>query len=129
MLLQKSGDRRLNIRPAYMLTPVAIESRANQLIKSASVPGADANSGIVNPIQNFAQVIGEPRLDDNSSSAWYLAAKQGSDTIEVAYLDGVDVPYIDQMEGFTSDGIATKVRIDAGVSALDTRGLNKSVGA
>jgi hypothetical protein len=47
MLLQKSGDRRLNIRPAFMLTPVAIESRANQLIKSASVPGADANSGIV----------------------------------------------------------------------------------
>ena len=47
----------------------------------------------------------------------------------MAYLDGVDVPYIDQMEGFTSDGIATKVRIDAGVSALDARGLNKSAGA
>ncbi|WP_411740557.1 ClpP-like prohead protease/major capsid protein fusion protein, partial [Pseudomonas sp. BF-R-12] len=127
----KEGEknRTLNVRPAYLLCPVALEDQANQLIRSTSVPTAQVNAGVVNPIQNFAQVIGEPRLDDNSSSAWYLAAKQGSDTIEVAYLDGVDVPYIDQMEGFTSDGIATKVRIDAGVSALDTRGLNKSVGA
>ncbi len=127
----KEGEktRTLNVRPAYLLCPVALEDQANQLIRSTSVPTAQVNAGVVNPIQNFAEVIGEPRLDDASSSTWYLAAKQGSDTIEVAYLDGVDVPYIDQMEGFTSDGIATKVRIDAGVSALDTRGLNKSVGA
>lgn len=127
----KEGEktRTLNVRPAFLLCPVALEDQANQLIRSTSVPTAQVNAGVVNPIQNFAQVIGEPRLDDNSSTAWYLAAKQGADTIEVAYLDGVDVPYIDQMEGFTSDGIATKVRIDAGVSALDARGLNKSNGA
>ena len=127
----KEGEktRTLNVRPAFLLCPVALEDQANQLIRSTSVPTAQVNAGVVNPIQNFAQVIGEPRLDDASSTAWYLAAKQGSDTIEVAYLDGVDVPYIDQMEGFTSDGIATKVRIDAGVSALDARGLNKSNGA
>lgn len=127
----KEGEktRTLNVRPAFLLCPVALEDQANQLIRSTSVPTAQVNAGVVNPIQNFAQVIGEPRLDDASSTAWYLAAKQGGDTIEVAYLDGVDVPYIDQMEGFTSDGIATKVRIDAGVSALDARGLNKSAGA
>lgn len=127
----KEGEktRTLNVRPAFLLCPVGLEDKANQLIRSSSVPTAQVNAGVVNPIQNFAQVIGEPRLDDASTTAWYLAGKQNSDTIEVAYLDGVDVPYIDQMEGFTSDGIATKVRIDAGVSALDTRGLNKSVGA
>ncbi|MDQ0982706.1 ClpP-like prohead protease/major capsid protein fusion protein [Pseudomonas synxantha] len=127
----KDGDktRTLNIRPAFLLCPVALEDKANQLIRSASVPNAQVNAGVVNPMKDFAQVISDPRLDDASSSAWYLAGKQNSDTIEVAYLDGVDVPYIDQMEGFTSDGIATKVRIDAGVSALDARGLNKSVGA
>lgn len=125
MLLQKSGERRLNIRPAFMLTPVAIESRANQLIKSASVPGADANSGISNPLQNFAQVISEARLDDSSATDFYLAAAQGRDTIEVAYLDGVDAPYLEQQQGFTVDGAAYKVRIDAGVSPLDWRGLVK----
>lgn len=125
MLLQKSGDRRLNIRPAYMLTPVAIESRANQLIKSASVPGADANSGIFNPIQNFVTVASEARLDDSSPTDYYLTAAQGRDTIEVAYLDGIDTPYLEQQQGFTVDGAAFKVRIDAGVAPLDWRGLVK----
>lgn len=60
--------------------------------------------------------------------ARYLAAAKGTDTIEVAYLNGVDTPYIDQQEGFTTDGIATKVRIDAGVSPLDYRGMAKSTG-
>nr|WP_148484402.1 ClpP-like prohead protease/major capsid protein fusion protein [Hafnia alvei] len=129
MRLQKSGERALNIRPAYVLTPVALESRANQLIKSASVPGADANSGINNPIQNFAEVIAEPRLDIKSEKEFYLTAAQGRDTIEVAYLDGVDAPYIEQQNGFTIDGAAFKVRIDAGVAALDHRGLVKSTGS
>lgn len=125
MRLQKSGDRSLNIRPEYVLTPVSIESRANQLIKSASVPGADANSGINNPIQNFATVISEARLDDSSPTDFYLAAAKGRDTIEVAWLDGIDTPYLEQQQGFTIDGAAFKVRIDAGVAPLDHRGLVK----
>ncbi|WP_366509398.1 ClpP-like prohead protease/major capsid protein fusion protein [uncultured Pluralibacter sp.] len=128
MRLQKEGERSLNIRPAYMLVPVGLETLANQTIKSASVKGADINAGIFNPIQNFAEVIAEPRLDDKDPSAWYLAAAKGRDTIEVAYLNGVDTPYIDQQEGFNTDGIATKVRIDAGVAPLDYRGLTKSTG-
>ncbi|WP_341536832.1 ClpP-like prohead protease/major capsid protein fusion protein, partial [Enterobacter hormaechei] len=127
MLLQKSGDRHLNIRPAFALTPVAIESRANQLIKSASVPGADANSGIENPIRNFATVLSEARLDDSSPTDYYLAAAKGRDTIEVAYLDGIDTPYLEQQQGFTVDGAAFKVRIDAGVAPLDWRGLVKVI--
>ncbi|WP_440057738.1 phage major capsid protein, partial [Klebsiella pneumoniae] len=66
--------------------------------------------------------------DEADAKAWYLMAAKGTDTIEVAYLNGVDTPYIDQQEGFTTDGIATKVRIDAGVAPLDYRGLVKSSG-
>lgn len=128
MRLQKEGERSLNIRPAYMLVPVGLETIASQTIKSASVKGADINAGIINPIQNFAEVIAEARLDDKDPNAWYLAAAKGTDTIEVAYLNGVDTPYIDQQEGFNTDGIATKVRIDAGVAPLDFRGLAKSTG-
>ncbi|WP_368222728.1 ClpP-like prohead protease/major capsid protein fusion protein [Aeromonas sp. s4] len=119
--------RALNIRPGFALVPIELEDTALQLINSTSVPGADANSGIANPIKGFVDVIGEPRLSDASTEAWYLAAK-GGDTIEVAYLDGQDTPWIEQQEGFTVDGVTTKVRIDAGVSALDYRGLVKSAG-
>ncbi|MDU9415565.1 ClpP-like prohead protease/major capsid protein fusion protein [Pseudomonas sp. zfem005] len=126
---ESGAARPLNIRPAYVLTPVALESKARQLINSSSVPTAQVNAGVTNPIQNFAEVIGEPRLDDASATAWYLAAQQGSDTIEVAYLNGVDTPYMEQQQGFTVDGVATKVRIDAGVAPLDFRGLQKANGA
>lgn len=105
--------------------PTAMESVANQVIRSSSVKGADINAGIINPVKDFATVIAEPRLDDNSQTTFYLAASKGSDTIEVAYLNGVDTPYIDQMEGFSVDGVTTKVRIDAGVAPVDHRGLVK----
>nr|WP_317630064.1 ClpP-like prohead protease/major capsid protein fusion protein [Shewanella sp. SM72] len=128
MRKQKSGNRSLNIRPEFVLCPVALETTMNQIIKSSSVKGADVNAGIANPIQNFAEVIAEPRLDDSSAVQWFLAAGQGRDTIEVAYLDGIDTPYIEQQQGFGIDGVATKVRIDAGVAPLDYRGLVKSTG-
>ena len=128
MRQQKSGQRNLNIRPQYILGPTALEAQALQTIGSASVKGADANSGIVNPLQNFATYIAEPRLDDDSAVKFYMAAAQGQDTIEVAYLDGIDTPYIEQQEGFTVDGVSTKVRIDAGVAPLDYRGFVRSTG-
>ncbi|WMR35371.1 ClpP-like prohead protease/major capsid protein fusion protein [Metapseudomonas otitidis] len=127
--VENGKPRTLNIRPAFWIGPVALEDKAKQLIRSSSVPGADSNSGIENPIRNFVEVIGEPRLDDASATAYYLAARQGSDTIEVAYLDGNELPYMEQQQGFTVDGVATKVRIDAGVAPLDFRGLQKANGA
>ena len=128
MRRQKNGKRNLNIRPEFIIGPTALEAQALQTIGSASVKGTDANSGIINPMQNFAKYIGEPRLDDASATAFYLAAGQGRDTIEVAYLDGIDTPYMEQEQGFTVDGVATKVRIDAGVAPLDYRGLVRSTG-
>lgn len=91
MRVQKEGERHLNIRPAFVLVPTAMESVANQVIRSASVKGADINAGIINPVKDFATVIAEPRLDDNSQTTFYLAAAKGTDTIEVAYLNGVPV--------------------------------------
>lgn len=128
MRQQKEGERTLNIRPAFMLVPTTLETQAIQVVKSGSVKGADVNANIINPIRDLAEIIAEPRLDDASEKDWYMASRQGSDTIEVAYLNGIDVPYIDQLEGFTSDGVTTKVRIDAGVAPVDYRGLLKVTG-
>ncbi|EFK2890290.1 Clp protease ClpP, partial [Escherichia coli] len=64
MRVQKEGERHLNIRPAFVLVPTAMESVANQVIRSSSVKGADINAGIINPVKDFATVIAEPRLDD-----------------------------------------------------------------
>jgi ATP-dependent protease ClpP protease subunit len=128
---QTSGGknpRALNIMPEFVLCPPNLKRTLTQIIKSSSVKGADINAGIANPIQDFAEVISEARLKTDNANAFYLAAGQGNDTIEVAYLDGIDTPYIEQQQGFTIDGVATKVRIDAGVAPLDHRGLVKSTG-
>ncbi|UNO36319.1 ATP-dependent Clp protease proteolytic subunit [Salmonella enterica subsp. enterica serovar Abeokuta] len=128
MKKQKNGSRHLNIRPAFLLVSTANESLADQIINSTSVPGAENNSGISNPVRGMSEIVAEPRFDDSNEQQWYLAAAQGRDTVEVAYLDGNDSPVIESTSGFTVDGVTMKVRIDAGVSPMDYRGLLKSTG-
>lgn len=130
-----NGDP-INVIPAYILVPAALEGAANRAVLSSSSlfpvdqdGTLNQNPGIINVVKDMAQVVVEPRLDKADNKQWYVAAAQGTDTIEVAYLDGMDTPYLEQQEGFTVDGIAWKVRIDAGVAALDYRGLVKSSGA
>jgi len=129
MKRQKSGDRTLNISPAYLLVPTLQEAYADQIIHSTSVPGEAYNSGIKNPVLNMAEIIAEPRLDDADEDSWYLAARKGADTIEVAYLDGNAAPTVESTSGFTVDGVTMKVRIDAGVAPMDYRGMLKATGA
>ncbi|EFM8157674.1 Clp protease ClpP [Escherichia coli] len=123
----KNGEV-LNIAPKFLLVPAALEDRALQMINSTAPFGADKNSGIFNPYHKLLDIIVDPRLDDVSVNQWYMLSAQGTDTIEVAYLDGNDEPYLEQQEGFIVDGVAWKVRIDAGVAALDYRGMLKSSG-
>lgn len=133
-----NGDA-INIAPAFIIVPAVLESAARRSLLSSSTLAEvgknsdgsaiiNQNPGIINVVKDMGEIIVEPRLDKVSKEEWYVAAAQGTDTIEVAYLDGVDTPYLESQEGFTVDGIAWKVRIDAGVAALDYRGMVKAVG-
>ena len=112
----------LAIEPEFMLLPTSLYTRAKQVLGSASVEGADANSGIINPIRDIVPALKSARLQVADPKSWYLINKEA---IEVSYLDGIDTPYIEQQQGFTVDGVATKVRIDAGVNVIDYRGIVK----
>ncbi|MEO4012564.1 ClpP-like prohead protease/major capsid protein fusion protein [Pseudomonas rossensis] len=127
MRLQKDDfDTALNISPAFVIVPAGLESAAMQVLNSTSVPGPETNSGIANPVSKMGQLIVESRLDRLSTPYWFVAAEQGSDTIEVAYLEGVDTPYLEEQVGWSVDGVSLKVRIDAGVAPLDYRGLARA---
>ncbi len=117
----------LNITPEYLIVPAALETDAEMLMNDTVYPGKNNNQR--NPVANMASVITEARLDDNSPASWYLAAGGMYDTIEVAYLDGNENPFLDQMQGWSVDGTEFKVRLDAGVSPLDFRTMSKSTGA
>lgn len=116
----------LAIEPEFMLLPTALHTKAKQILGSSSVEGADANSGIINPIRDIVDPIKSARLQIDDPKSWYLLNKEA---IEVSYLDGVDTPYIEQQHGFTVDGVSTKVRIDAGVNVIDYRGVVKVTNA
>nr|DAT72759.1 MAG TPA: major capsid protein [Bacteriophage sp.] len=112
----------LAIEPDFMLLPTSLYTRAKQVLGSASVEGADINSGIINPIRDIVPTVKSARLQVADPKSWYLINKEA---IEVSYLDGIDTPYMEQQQGFTVDGVATKVRIDAGVNVIDYRGIVK----
>nr|DAO35231.1 MAG TPA: major capsid protein [Bacteriophage sp.] len=112
----------LAIEPEFMLLPTSLYTRAKQILGSASVEGADINSGIINPIRDVVPALKSARLQVADPKSWYLINKEA---IEVSYLDGIDTPYIEQQNGFTVDGVSTKVRIDAGVNVIDYRGIVK----
>ena len=120
----------LNIRPSYLIVPLALEDTARVLMTSEFDPAAaNTNSNVPNKVRNAAEVVSDPRLDADSATAWYLAAGQGFDTIEVAFLDGNQAPVLEQQAGWSIDGTEFKVRIDAAAAPMDYRTWQKNAGA
>ncbi|RYF54923.1 MAG: Clp protease ClpP, partial [Comamonadaceae bacterium] len=131
MALQKQGAAVLNMRMKHLLVPVALQGTANVVRDSEFEVGASSkNNTTPNSVRGTFDVISDARLDAASSTAWYGAGgAQMHDTVEVNYLDGNDQPYLEQRQGWNVDGTEFKVRIDAGVSALDWKALGKNPGA
>ncbi|PSJ55768.1 ClpP-like prohead protease/major capsid protein fusion protein [Pseudaminobacter soli (ex Li et al. 2025)] len=132
MALQKDPDQNatggLNIRPAFILVPVELEGKATALMAAEFDPAGTQKNP--NTVRGLAQVVSEARLSQSSKAKWYLAANPNAqDTIEVAYLNGNSSPVLEQRDGWSVDGAEFKVRIDAGVKALDFRGLSESSGS
>ncbi len=110
----------LNIRPGFLLVPLALEDTANALMTDTTQPG-QANPGVRNQLVNLATVVSDPRLDADSVVRYYLAAGQTWDTIEVAFLDGNQAPTLEQQMGWAIDGTDFKVRIDIAAAPMDFR--------
>ncbi len=130
MALQTGFDKKtvLNIRPAFLIVPAALELKAEQLVAQNLVP-ADSTKVVPQSIRTLSP-ISEPRLDAASATAWYLAASPNQiDTIEYAYLEGQQGAYIETRNGFDVDGVEIKCRLDFGAKAIDWRGLYRNPGA
>ena len=130
MALQTGFDKKtvLNIRPAFLIVPAALELRAEQLVAQNLVPATPAT--VVPQSIRTLSPISEPRLDAASPTAWYLAASPNQiDTIEYAYLEGQQGAYIETRNGFDVDGVEIKCRLDFGAKAIDWRGLYRNPGA
>jgi hypothetical protein len=121
----------IDIQPAYLLTPVGLETASDVLLRSASYPEKDYSAGVAQP-QWLGKLtpIADPHLDAVSLTAWYLIAHPNQvPFIEASWLEGMEQPFVDEMPDFNSDGIIYKVRHCFGAGIADFRGAHRNPGA
>lgn len=118
----------LDIRPDLGLFPMSIAGSARILNGSQYDPDA------VNKLQKpnlvnglLSNIIDTPRL---SGTRYYMFADPAQNPVlEVAFLNGVQTPFLDSEEAFTQDGMKWKIRHDFGVAAVGWRGAITNAGA
>lgn len=120
---------KIDVHPAFILVPVALETSAEILLRSAALPDADMSAGVHNPWAGKLTPVADPRLDTDSTTAWYTMAHPNQvPTIEVAYLEGEEQPYIEDTVDFDTDSLKIKVRHDFGAGLVDWVGVRKTAG-
>lgn len=74
----------------------------------------------------FADIVGTARI--TGTRRYIFADPALYPTIEVAFLDGEENPYLEAKNGWDSDGVEWKVRLDYAVGAIDFRGAVTNAG-
>ena len=120
------GNDPINVTPKFLVVPASLETVAEQVLTGIQATKVDD----VNPHAGKLLLVVDPRLDDVSATAWYLAADPYAfDTIEYAYLDGQDGPKVEPHKAFNKLGMEFRVVMFFGVGAIDWRGMYKNPGA
>lgn len=124
------GNDFLDLRPSVLLVPLALRGTAQVINASEYDPDTVANKSQMKPNMvrgMYADIVSSPRL--TGTRRYSFADPKIAPVIEVAFLDGVQEPFIEQQMGFTVDGTQYKVRLDFGVAAIDFRGAVTNAGA
>lgn len=118
----------LNLIPRFIAVPTALEMYMLQRVYPINLAASSATAVVPEWVRSLVPVV-EPRLDANSTTAWYFIADPAQiDTIEYCYLEGQQGVYIETKQGFEIDGVEIKARMDFGAAAIDYRGLQKNAG-
>jgi len=90
-------------------------------------------SGTVNIHQNAYEPVFDAQLNASSGgsdTAFYLATDSSDvDTVEYAYLQGLETPALDSVTAFDRLAIRYRIYQAFATAALDYRGLQKHAGA
>ncbi|MEG0923341.1 MAG: Clp protease ClpP [Comamonas sp.] len=123
-----TGNDFLDLRPAVWLGPLGLDSQARMINQAQYEVTASKNAQTPNiALGLFRDIVGSPRL--GGTRYYALADANEAAALEVAFLDGVDTPFLEQEDAFDTDGARFKVRLDYGVAAHDPRGIVTNAGA
>lgn len=122
----------LNLEPKFILSGGAIEGTIRALLRSTADPAA-SQSGVANIWEGSLEPIFDEQMGvtgGGSDTAWYLACdNRDVDTIEYAYLQGLESPRLLQRDSQNTLGMKFDIYQAFAVKALDFRGLQKHAGA
>jgi len=123
-----SGNDYLDLRGTVVLCPMSLGSTFRILNTAEYDPDTANKLQRPNVVRGlYSDVVDTPRL---SGTAWFVfASPADAPVLEVDFLDGNDVPYLEMRQGWNVDGSSWKVRLDYGVNAVDFRGAYKQPGA
>ena len=123
-----SGNDYLDLQPAVWLGPIGLESQARLVNQAQYEPNVEVNALTPNiALGMFRDIVGSPRLAGTRHYAF--ADPSQAPALEVAFLDGIDTPYLEQETAFDTDGARFKVRLDYGVAGHDYRGAASNAGS
>lgn len=124
------ANNRINLAPAYLVVPTTLETTALQfLYPTGYAPAALTGNAGPNPFAMGVQLIVEPRLDDDSTSVWYLTSSPNRvEMITFGFLAGEAGPTITTTEKRDPDGVELLVRMDFGCTLSDFRGFVRAEG-
>jgi hypothetical protein len=135
--LNVAENTALGLEPRFIIAGPALRGTILELLGSTANPAAGGstpgNSGVKNIWQNALEPVTEAQLGvafGGSDTAWYLATDSADcDTIEYAYLQGLEEPAMDQQPMFDRLAMSFRIYQAFAVKALDFRGLQKHAGA
>ena len=122
-----AGLKRLNIKPAFLLAPAALEGTTEEFFQSKVYADAATDATRTNIYYNSIQRVYETRLDDADLAQWYLAAVRN--TVKMYFLNGNKSPFMERQDEFSRDAVNWKIRMEASATAENWKGLYRNVGA
>lgn len=120
--MDPGGNDYLDISLSRFLGTVAMHGRATLVNNSEYDPDVTGKFQVNNTSRaTFSDIITSPRL--GTGKGWYgFADPNVEPVIEVAFLNGVQTPVLEQETNFRTDGLSWKVVHKYGVGAVGWRG-------
>lgn len=122
-----SDNDYLDLRPSVLLVPTSLGGTARTINDAQYDPDTANKLQKPNTVRGlFRDVVDTPRI--TGTRQYMFADANEAPVIEVAFLDGVQEPFLESQDGFDVDGTQMKVRLDVGVAAIDYRGAVTNAG-
>lgn len=135
LLLQKQtglDGEAINIRPAFILTPVDYELDLRELLMSERLSDASVTSKY-NPFYgaNYKVIVDDTisALAGTGAVPWHMVAnKADAKSVQVDFLNGQRVPTISRATVSGTLGFVWDIYLDWGISVMDYRGIARNPG-